>query len=67
MVSININLRKDMDSGHYICDVLYYNTGTWWGCDDDIITNFSRYPENFYDDLSHNRDRDECENLYFYV
>ena len=42
-----------MDSGQYICDVLYYNTGTWWRCDYDIVMNFVGYPENGYDDLSY--------------
>ena len=27
LVSINIDVGKDMDSGQYICDVLDYNTG----------------------------------------
>ena len=26
IVSIQINIGKDMDKGHYICDVIYYNT-----------------------------------------
>ena len=42
-----------MDSGHYVHDVLDYNAGTWWGCDDDMINNYLGYPDNFYYDLSH--------------
>ena len=43
-VAIMINVGKDIYSGHYLCDLLYYSTGTWWNCDDDIITNYSEYP-----------------------
>ena len=53
MISIKIYIDKDMNIGHYFCDVLDYNTETWWRCDDDIITNYSGYPENVYDDVSH--------------
>ena len=38
--------------GTYFCDVLDYNTGTWWNCDDYIITEYPGYPMNVYDDLS---------------
>ena len=41
-----------MDKGHYVCDVLDYNTGTMWSCDDYIITQYLGYPMNVYDDLS---------------
>ena len=52
MVSIKFHVGKYMDSGHYVCDVLDYNTGTWCKCDYDIIPNYSGYPENLYNDLS---------------
>ena len=52
LVSIKLNICKDMDSGQYVCDVLDYNKGTWWNCDDDKITNYSGYPENICNDLS---------------
>ena len=29
IVSVNLNIGNDMDKGHYVCDVLDYNTGTW--------------------------------------
>ena len=29
MISIKIHVGKDMDSGHYVWDILDYNTGTW--------------------------------------
>ena len=41
-----------MNKGHYVCDVLYYNTGTQWNCDDETITQYSGYPINVYYDLS---------------
>ena len=41
-----------MDQGHYVCDVLDYNTGTWWNCDDKKITQYPGYPMNEYNDLS---------------
>ena len=40
-----------MDSGHYVCDGLDYNLGTWCNCDDDRIDNYSGYPENIYDNV----------------
>ena len=57
LVSINIHIGKDMYSGHYACYLLHYNTGIWWRCDDEIITNYSGYPENVYDDLSHENEQ----------
>ena len=41
-----------MDQGQYVCDVLDYNTGIWWNCDDEKITQYPRYPMNVYNDLS---------------
>ena len=41
-----------MDKGHCVCDVLDYNTGTWWNCDDKKITQYPGYPMNIYNDLS---------------
>ena len=52
LVSIKLHVGQYMDSVHYICDLLDYNTGTWWNCDNYTINNYSGYPENFYDNLS---------------
>ena len=52
LVSIKFNIGNVMDSGNYVCDILYYNIGTWCNCDDDTITKYSGYPENVYDNLS---------------
>ena len=41
-----------MDQGHYVFDVLDYNTGTWWNCDDEKVTQHPGYPMNVYNDLS---------------
>ena len=41
-----------MDKGHYICDMLDYNTVIWWSCDDETITQYPGYPMNVYNDLS---------------
>ena len=35
----------------YLCDVLDYNTGTWWNCVDDTITQYPGYPMSVYDEL----------------
>ena len=52
IVSIKLRIGNDMDKGHYVCDVLDYNTGTWWDCDDETITQYPGYPMNVYNDLS---------------
>ena len=57
IVSVKLHIGKYMDSGHYVCDILDYNTGTWWNCDDDTITNYSGYPENIYDNLSNENEQ----------
>ena len=51
LVSINLHIGKYMDKGNYVCDVLDYNTGEWWNCDDDTITQYPEYPMNVYDEL----------------
>ena len=57
MVSIKIRVGKDIDSGNSYWYVLDYNTGTWWICEDETITNFGGYPENVYDELSHENEK----------
>ena len=52
VVSIKLRIGNDMDKGHYLCDILYYNTGTWWNFDDEKITQYLGYPMNLYNDLS---------------
>ena len=52
LVSINLYVGKDMNSGHCDYDILDYNTGTWWNFNYNRITNYSGYPDNIYDNLS---------------
>ena len=52
LVSIKLNISNDMDKGHCVCDIFDYNTGTWWNCDGETITQYLGYPSNVYDDLS---------------
>ena len=35
LVAIKLHAGNDINSGNYVCDVLDYNTGTWWNCDDN--------------------------------
>ena len=51
LVSIKLDIGKDMDKGHYACYVLYFKTRTWWNFDDDTITQYPGYPMNVYDEL----------------
>ena len=50
-VSIKPHISQDMDKGHYVCDILDYNTGTWCNFDDDTITQYPGCPMNVYDEL----------------
>ena len=52
LVSIKLHIGNYMYQVHYVCDVLDYNTGTFWNCDDEIITEYLGYPINVYNDLS---------------
>ena len=52
LVSIKLHIDNDMDEGHYVCDVLDYNTGTCRNCDDDTITQYPGYSINVYGILS---------------
>ena len=66
---MNVHAFIGMDQGHYICDVLDYSNGTWWKCDDEIVTKYPGYPTNVYNEVSsdkkqkkgerHNMDRSE--------
>ena len=52
LFSIKLHIGNDMDKGHYVCDLLDYNTGTWKNCDYKTITQYTGYPMNVYDELS---------------
>ena len=34
LVSVKLHIGNNMDQINYACDVLDYNTETWWNCDD---------------------------------
>ena len=40
IVYIKRHIGIDMDTGHYVYDVLDDNTGTWRNCDDTTITKY---------------------------
>ena len=42
LASIKLHIGNDMDKGHYVCDLLDHNTGTWWNCDDEKNNSISR-------------------------
>ena len=44
IVSNKLHIGNNMNKFHYVCDVLYYNTVTWWNCDDETITQYPGYP-----------------------
>ena len=52
LVSITLHIGNDMDNGHYVCGVLYYNTGPWWNFDYEKTTQYTGYSMNVYNDLS---------------
>ena len=54
LVYIKYHIGNDLDQGHYIYDVLDYNTGTWWKCDDEIVTKYPGCPMNVYNEVSSN-------------
>ena len=59
LVSINIHIGNGTNKGHYVCDILEYNTGTCWNCDDTTMTKYSVYPKNVYDNLSTDNEQKE--------
>ena len=57
LVSIQLHIGNDKDKGHYVCGLLYYNTGIWRNCDNDPIIQYPGYPMNVYDDLSNDKNK----------
>ena len=55
IISIKLHIGDDMDKSHDVCDVLDYNTGTWWNYNDETITQYPGYPPNVYNDLSNSK------------
>ena len=67
LVSIKLHIGNDMDKGHYVCDVLDYNIGTWRNCYDEEITQYSGYPMNVYNDLSSDKRQKNENNRYVWI
>ena len=44
LVSLINRDGNSLDCGHYVSDIFYANTGIWWCCDDDNITQISDLP-----------------------
>ena len=53
IVSVKLHIVNDMDKVHYVCDVLDYNTGTWWNCDGETITQYPGYPMNVLEQVTY--------------
>ena len=65
LVSMKLHIGNDMDQGHYVWDVLDYNTGTWWNCDDEKVTQYPGYAMNVYDDLSSDKKQKNSKNTRY--
>ena len=46
LISIIMHDGYSRSSGHYYCEVFYFNTGKWWRYDDYTITNLMGLPDN---------------------
>ena len=64
---IKLHIGNDMDEGHYVCGVLDYNTGTWWNCNDDTITQYPVYLLNVYDYLSIDKKLKKEKSVYGWI
>ena len=67
LVYIKLHIGNDMYQGHYVCDVLDYNTRTWWNCDDEIVTQYPVYPMNVYNDLSSDKKQKRKKKRYEWI
>ena len=48
VVSVNYNNKTSNNTDHYFCDILDFNTGILWHCDDDTITQSRVILDNVY-------------------
>ena len=48
LVSANYHNWISNNTGHYLCDILEFDPGIWWRCDDDTITHLRGMTDNFY-------------------
>ena len=47
LVSANYHNWISNNTGHYLCDILEFDPGVWWRCDDDTITHLRVMTDNF--------------------
>ena len=66
-VSVKLHIGNDMDTCQYVFDLLDYNTGTRWNCDDETITQYPGYPSNLYDDLSIDKKQKKGKSVYGWI
>ena len=66
LVSIKYHIGNYIKKGHYVCDVLDYYTGTWWKCDDEIVTKYPGYPMNVYNELSSDSKKNVKDMIWMY-
>ena len=62
LVSINMNERNTTHIATYYYGIFYFNTGTWWCCDEEKITLLRRFPDNVYQDESDQKTEKEKKN-----
>ena len=55
LVSLIMHDGTSLYCGHYISDIFNTNTGIWWHCDSDEITEISDFPEGIYTIESHKK------------
>ena len=48
IVLVNNHDGNSMSTGQHLCDKLDFNTGIWWCCDDNNITQLRWIPEIVY-------------------
>ena len=51
LFSIKIHVGKYIYSFHYYCDVLSHRIVTYWGCDNERMTDLRGYLDNVYNEL----------------
>ena len=68
LVSLINHDGESLYCGHYVSDVFDANTGIWWHCDDDNITQISDLPLGVYIRESHkNKLMSGSTDLLFFV
>ena len=55
LVSLIIIDGDSLDCGHYVSGVFDIDTGLWWHCDNDNITQITNLPKGVYIVKSHTK------------